>query len=138
MNRHPDPYARHPDGRGAEADQLQSVCAPIGSPSSALRPILHNTSGTLSSMTAVCTSTSIDSNGNAKTGMPTPIAPLTRPAIARLAARSAIKPGVAVSADMGKHASRAHLTATQSISTSNGPGHDGTCTKMRAGDSSGK
>jgi hypothetical protein len=31
-----------------------------------------------------------------------------------------------------------HFTATQSISTSNGPGHDGTCTKMRAGASSWK
>jgi hypothetical protein len=31
-----------------------------------------------------------------------------------------------------------HFTATQSISTSNGPGHDGTCMKIRAGDVSGK
>jgi len=30
------------------------------------------------------------------------------------------------------------ITATQSISTSNGPGHDGTCMKIRAGDVSGK
>ncbi len=30
------------------------------------------------------------------------------------------------------------VTATQSISTSNGPGHEGTCRKMRAGDSAGK
>src|ERR1043166_4706617 len=29
-----------------------------------------------------------------------------------------------------------HNTATQSISTSNGPGQDGTCTKIRAGNSS--
>ena len=33
---------------------------------------------------------------------------------------------------------RGYRTAMQSISTSNGPGHDGTCVKMRAGDLFGK
>ena len=33
---------------------------------------------------------------------------------------------------------RLYNTATQSISISNGPGHDGTWTKIRAGDSAGK
>ena len=51
----------------------------------------------LSSMTAVCTSTSIDNMGNATMGMPTPITPLTRPAITRLPVSNAIKLGVAVS-----------------------------------------
>ena len=32
----------------------------------------------------------------------------------------------------------AHSTATQSTAISNGPGQDGTCRKMRAGESTGK
>jgi hypothetical protein len=75
--------------------RLQSVF-PTKPPSSACG-ILLKTSGMLSSITAVCTSTSIDNIGNAAMGMPTPIMPLTKPAITRLTATSTIKPGVAVS-----------------------------------------
>jgi hypothetical protein len=39
---------------------------------------------------------------------------------------------------IGKTSLLAQSTAMQSISTSKGPGHDGTCTKIRAGGSSGK
>jgi hypothetical protein len=39
---------------------------------------------------------------------------------------------------LAMRAPRVQSTATQSISTSNGPGQDGTCTKIRAGESSAK
>src|SRR3954449_2675359 len=38
----------------------------------------------------------------------------------------------------GRGGSLPQIPATHSISTSNGPGHDGTCRKIRAGASSGK